>query len=167
MHELASCFFLDKMGNSKLCTGPDLLTFSEEFQGSNLSSEVQLLIPAYQFNFLGGVVEWTAQVRLQQNVLGNMEFQVLKPVTSPGDSVYEVIYHNDYRMENINGTVVNLALEEAENSIIPVDVSDGVGLYTKVVCQPLELLFESAPNGGGVDVYYREGLSQRRCVLHL
>ena len=89
------------------------------------------MIPAYQFNCLGGVVEWRALVSLPQNVSGNIEFQALRPVTNADDGVYEMVYHNIYRMENINGSVVTLPVNEndGDNSIIPVDITSRVGIY--------------------------------------
>ena len=149
--------------------GPELPVYSDEFQTSNLSGGVQLLIPAYQFKCSGGIAEWRALVSLQENAAGSMEFQALRPVASSDDGVYEVIFHNEYTMENVNGNLLTLPvrLTDLDSSVIPVDVFDIVGIYMKNVPQPLELLFESVPSDGGVDVYYWEGLSQRRCMYSI
>ena len=161
--------FPTEIGTSTLCDGPELPDYSEDFQSSNLSGGVQLLIPAYQFSCIGGVVEWRAFVSLPENVSGNMEFHALRSMFGADDGVYELAYHNEYRMQNVNGSLLTLPVDGLgmDNSIIPVEVGDVVGIYMKNVSHPLELLFESASDGEGGNVYYWEGLSQRRCMYSI
>ena len=147
--------------------GPELPDYSDEFQSSNLSGGVQLLIPVYQFNCIGGIAEWRARVNLQQNVSETMEFQALRPVANDDYGVYKVIFHNEYTLDNVKGSSLTLPehITGTNNFIIPVDPYDIVGIYVKNASKPLEVLFESAPSNGGVDVYYWEGLSHRRLLV--
>ena len=111
-------------------------------------------------------MEWRARVSVQQNVSGTMEFQALRPVTNDADGVYQVTFHNEYTLDNVNGSLLTLPVHtlDSSNFMIPVNRFDIVGIYMENVSKPLELLFESAPSNGGVDVYYWQGLSQRRCM---
>ena len=167
------CRFPADTGTSDVCSTPDreLPDYNDELQSINLSGGVQLLIPEYQFNCLGGIAEWKALVSLQQNVSETVEFQALRPVENNDDGVYRVTFHNEYKLDNVNGSLLTLPVEvaDSDNFMIPVDCRDIVGIYLENVSHPLELLFDSAPDNESerVDVYYWEGLSQRRCLYSI
>lgn len=82
--------------------------------------------------------------------------------------VFELVFGNVYEAGNIDGNELTVNVPGNNSQpYIPVDSASVIGIYIKDVPQPLELLFESDPDDGGVDVYYWEGVTQRKCTYSI
>ena len=131
------------------------------------SGGVQLLIPGLLLNCFGSISLWKAyvsQIRAGTDTSDLIEFQVFEPREATS-GVFDLVFGNAYKAGNINEGELTVTVHgNSSQPYIPVELSSIVGIYIKNASQPLELLFESAPNDSGMDVYYWEGVTQRRCT---
>ena len=165
---LDASFYTIGCGQIGECANKELPPIPENVV--KFSGGVQLLIPGLALNCFGSISSWRAYVSQSSagtDMSGLVEFQVFEP-SEVTIGVFDLVFGNAYEAGNINEGELTVTVHgNSSQPFIPVEESSIVGIYIKNASHPLELLFERDPNNSGMDVYYWEGVTQRRCTYSI